>query len=106
MSMNDRYRLTKIKECENPVVKAAQTPSEYRASLHTGDELSPSVDYYVEGFPVSNPKVGEGFVFWRNNRNGVKIDGVMSTSTVNQIHDFGDYMELTTNNSVYILTKL
>ena len=104
--MKERYRLTKIKECENPLVKAAQTPAEYRASLHTNDELSPSVDYYVEGYPLDTPKVRENFNFFRDNRNGVKIDGIMSTSTVRQIHDFGDYMEITTSNSVYILTKL
>ena len=104
--MKERYRLTKIKECENPTVKAAKTPAEYRALLHTENELSPSVDYYVEGYPINVPKVGEGFLIYRDNRNGIKIDGILSTSTVKEIHDFGDYVELTTNNSVYILTKL
>jgi len=99
-----RYRLTKLKATQNGVAVTASSIDSYRSS----DDLSPPVDYYVEGYPYIPPKVNSPLVFIRDNRNGVKIGGIMKTSTVIEISlaEDGVSQILETNNSVYLLKEL
>jgi hypothetical protein len=98
------YRLTKLASVKNPVFKSASSIDEYRNS----EDFSPPVEYYVEGYPYTSPRINSSFVFVRNNRNGVKVNGVMTTSIINKIYlaEDGVGQMLETNNSVYILTKI
>lgn len=98
------YRLTKLASSKNPAAKSAASIDEYRSA----QDLSPPVEYYVEGYPYTMPRVNNSLVFVRNNRNGVKVQGVMTTSIINKIYLAEDAVSqiLETNNSVYILTKI
>ena len=54
------------------------------------------------------PKVGQPLVIIRDNRNGVKCDGIMRTSPLVEIsqHEDGVSQILETQNSIYILKPL
>jgi hypothetical protein len=98
-----RYRLTKTNSVPESRAATAETIEEYREKIFSKYSVSPPVDYYVEGSPITVPKVGESFVMARDNRNGVRVDGIMTTSTVASIEDFEDFLVFTTRNSVYKL---
>jgi hypothetical protein len=105
----ERYRLTKLSPCTNPVVPSAGSMDEYRKSLDAArpqDQLSPSVDYWIEGTLLNREtlKVGEYVSIARDTRNGVRMPGIMTTTNLTEIikYDDGSY-RLTTQNSVYLL---
>ena len=104
--MKQKYRLTKINKVENPIAKTASSVDEYRNSLDESEELSPSIDYYVEGTLLTEPTIGQSLEIERTNRNGVEIYGVMSTTRIKSIEQMDGYIELRTENSVYRLEEL
>ena len=78
--------------------------SEYRQ----GEEnigKSPPVEYWAAGELAFAPEVGKHVAIHREVRNGVRVDGVMRTSTVLGIAHApeNDELILTTRNSVYVL---
>jgi hypothetical protein len=103
-----KYRLTKINKVDNPLAETAETVEEYRESLSfwTGYGFSPSIDYYVEGYLLTEPKVGEALEFDRTNRNGKEVRGIMFTTEIQSVNDLGTHIEFTTRNSVYKLEKI
>ena len=103
--MIQKYRLTKLAACEDPIFDSADSIEEYRKDF----EFSPPVDYYIEGVIYDvGPKVGQPLVIIRDNRNGVKCDGIMRTSPIVKIsqHEDGVSQILETQNSIYILKPL
>jgi hypothetical protein len=103
--MIQKYRLTKLAACEDPLVDSAADIEEYRKNF----DYSPPVDYYVEGVIYDvGPKVGQPFVIIRDNRNGIKCDGIMRTSHIVEIsqHEDGVSQILETQNSIYFLKPL
>lgn len=104
-----RYRLTKLSSCTNPVAPSAGSMDEYRKSLNAmrlQDQLSPSVDYWVEGTLLDDrlPKIGSSISIIRDIRNGLKCSGIMTTTTLTAIEEYKDgSYRLTTQNSVYLL---
>ena len=104
-----RYRLTKLSPCTNPVAPSAGSMDEYRKSLNAvrlQDQLSPNIDYWVEGTLLDDrlPKIGSSISIIRDIRNGLKWSGTMTTTVLTEIaeHQDGSY-RLTTQNSVYLL---
>lgn len=103
--MIQKYRLTKLAPCEDPLYDSADNIEEYRENF----DYSPPVDYYVEGVIHDiGLKVGQPLVIIRDNRNGVKCDGIMRTSYIVEIsqHEDGISQILKTQNSIYILKPL
>jgi hypothetical protein len=103
-----RYRLTKINKVEQPLTETASTVEEYRDSHSYWwvDGRSPSIDYYVEGTLLSEPITGTPLIIHRDNRNGVEVDGIMMTTNIQGFEKKDGYIELTTQNSVYILEEI
>jgi hypothetical protein len=106
--MKQKYRLTKINKVENPLAETANSVDEYRESLDlwNGYELSPSIDYYVEGTLVDVPTLGQCLEIERTNRNGVEVYGIMSTTKIKAFEQMDGYIELRTENSIYRLEKI
>jgi len=98
-----KYRATKINISPEAVSASAQSAEEY---WHGDDNLSPPIDYYVEGVPMAAPKVGESFMMLRDNRNGIRVTGIFTTSKVIKIDELSDCIIVTTNNSIYKLEKI
>ncbi len=106
--MKQKYRLTKINKVENPRAETANSVEEYRKSLdfRSGYDLSPSIDYYVEGTLVDVPTLGQCLEIERTNRNGVEVYGIMSTTRIKAFEQMDGFIELRTENSVYRLEKI
>ena len=102
--MTTKYRLTKLAACNAPFAKSADSIEEYRKDF----EFSPPVDYYIEGVLDGEPTVGKPLRIVRDNRNGVKCLGIMTTTSIVEIslHKDGVSQILETQNSVYILETL
>jgi len=103
--MKPKYRLTKLAASNEPLVKSAGSIEEYRKDF----QFSPPVDYYIEGALYdTGPTIGKQLTIIRDNRNGVKCMGVMTTSPIVEIslHEDGVSQILETQNSVYILEAL
>lgn len=98
-----KHRATKINISPEAVYAAAQSVEEY---WHGDNDLAPPIDYYVEGVALAAPKVGESFMMLRDNRNGIRVTGIFTTSKVVKIDELSDCLILTTNNSVYKLEKI
>lgn len=102
------YKITKLKAVENPKVQSAETYEKYRESVVSGifepydEHLSPNVDYWIIGEPITELKVGECLLVNRWVRNGVCIPGRFSTSRVTKITEGG----FETQNSVYKMEKV
>ena len=104
--MKQKYRLTKINKVKNPLAETANSVDEYRNSLDGSIELSPSIDYYVEGTLIDVPTLGQCLEIERTNRNGVEVYGVMSTTRIKAFEQMDGYIELKTENSVYRLEEI
>ncbi len=104
-----RYRATKIDIPEEALFPSAETITQYRDNLFKKYGFSPPVEYYVEGIPFAGlPEVGISFLMARDNRNGVKMEGIFQTSrvvAVSTTEKEGDFL-FTTRNSIYKLEKL
>ena len=101
-----KYRLTKIAIPETISAISASTVQEYRESLHAGPDLSPPIEYYIEGIPDRPPLKGTSFSMLRDNRNGVKVLGVFRSSPIVDVNEGEDFTLFTTMNSIYKLEKL
>jgi hypothetical protein len=104
--MKQKYRLTKINKVENFLAETANSVDEYRNSLDDGEELSPSIDYYVEGTLIDVPTLGQCLEIERTNRNGVEVYGIMSTTRIKEFEQMDGYIELRTENSIYRLEEI
>jgi hypothetical protein len=100
-----KYRLTKINKVNDPLVESASSVDEYRSNLFT-KEYSPNIEYWVEGYILANPKIGECFRLDRHNRNGIEVRGLMTTTKIQEISEMDSYTELKTLNSIYKLEKI
>jgi len=104
--MNPLYRLTKIKASDNAKYSPAENVEIYRKSLMLGKELSPPIDYYVEGYLTHSLKVGDCLLIDRINRNGVASYGYMRTSSITHIAYAYKETLVTTKNSIYRLEEV
>lgn len=101
-----RVRLTKIGINHKSECIQSSSIQEYRESLENAFEgKSPPIDYYTEGKALAAPRIGSSFILDRDNRNGIKIKGVVQTSKIIAIEDLEDVIYLTTQNSVYKLEQ-
>lgn len=101
----ERYRATKINASPEADFSTAETIEQYRENLCRKYGFSPPVDYYVEGIPMSLPKVGNTFMMHRDNRNGVRVTGLFVTSVIKSVEEFDGFCIFTTRNSIYKLEK-
>lgn len=62
--------------------------------------------YFVMGYYAHAPEVGQRFEINRYERNGVVIDGIMTTTPVAQVTQVPGGFEFETANSRYRLTHL
>lgn len=99
--MNEYVRITKISAEEKPY---APTPdmSDYKAGEQNSGVSLP-VKYTLTGYLRNDVEVGERLVVARDTRNGVKMQGIFSTSPVQDIELFPGGMLFHTENSVYRL---
>lgn len=63
--------------------------------------------YTVKGYHEKMPVIGESFVIKRYERNGERIWGIMTTSTIDSVIEFDSgIIQFQTKNSIYRLKKL
>lgn len=90
-----RVRLTKYAlatKAEHPSARFTEyRPGEFNAGV------SVPVDFWVEGYLLAPLKVGEQVVMRRDTRNGVKVDGIFTSSEVMRVTPDG----FQTLNSIY-----
>lgn len=98
-----KYRATKINVSPAAVYASAQSVEKFGMAMKI---FPPPIDYYVEGAALAAPKVGESFMMLRDNRNGIRVTGIFTTSKVNKIDELSSCIILTTNNSIYKLEKI
>ena len=103
--MNTLYRLTKIKASNDAKYSPAENVETYRRSLLLGRELSPPIDYYVEGYLIHSLDIGDCLLMDRINRNGIAINGYMRTSPITHIEYSYNETHITTENSIYKLEE-
>lgn len=104
--MNTLYRLTKIKASNDAKYSPAENVETYRKSLLIGKELSPPIDYYVEGHLIHSLNVGDCLLIDRINRNGIDVKGYMRTSPITHIEYAYKETFITTENSIYKLEEI
>jgi len=94
----------KIKKVNTVDVPVCPTPEwrDYILGEDNGD-VSPPLEYTIEGIEMSSPVVGEGYRVLRTNRNGVKKLGLFSTSIVKKITSIENDTIIETTNSVYMI---
>lgn len=98
--------LTKINVAEEASVESA-TKEEYEPYLGKGNSpKSLFVGYTIKGSMYNNVEVGQPIEIWRNERNGVKIQGFFKSSNVNSITPLRDGFEIETDNSLYFLKEI
>ena len=98
--MKRTIRLTKLSPSADPLY-----PTSTKESWKYGEqnrEVSPPVDYVVEGYIYTEPKVGIPLTIDRYKRNEVEVLGSMITSTIVK----WDSPNLETLNSKYVLVYL
>jgi len=104
MWRNSYVRCSKV-----DVVKEAKCPTPHPDDYRYGESnrnMSVPVDYWVTGYLVTEPKVGDGICIQRDSRNGVKTYGTFKTSRIKGVEKMNDHkLKVETNNSVYLLEK-
>lgn len=90
-----KIKLTKISECNNPVVKASSKKS-FKPGEDNGDVSLP-VDYNLTGWTMRPIIIGKTMAVLRDTRNGVECEGIFTSSIVKEIKD----NLITTQNSIY-----
>lgn len=90
-------KITKLAQLEDALY-AASPMDTYEAGKDNGNVSLP-VEYWLEGYMGEEPRVGHSLTVVRTSRNGVKIGGIFTTSTVTEITKDG----FKTLNSVYKL---
>lgn len=91
-----KIRIEKIKE--NPGGLPSHSKEDYVYGADNGREKSIPIDYWVEGeLIIPEIKVGSQIFIAREIRNGVKVDGVFSSS---RVVEFDDKI-IKTKNSIY-----
>jgi hypothetical protein len=63
-------------------------------------------DYYVKGYYLDSPTIGQPFYMTRYNSNGVEVDGLFRTSPVESVDKVDDHIVFRTMNSTYRLEAL
>ena len=91
--MNKHIKIEKI-DINPEGLPAAKDRDEYLS--HSGDKSLP-VNYNIEGYLLSDIKVGSSVIVQRTKRNGVESLGMFSSSTVLEMSD----NSFVTRNSVY-----
>lgn len=93
-------RFTKLSAADKAKYPTAKE-GEYKYG-EVNKNVSPPVDYWVEGYLIRNILIGESVLIDRRVRNGVKVAGLFQSSTVKSIE--GNLIK--TNNSVYKIEYL
>lgn len=96
-AMNKKVKITKIGKAENALYDSALM-QDYEAGKDNGDVSLP-IEYYLEGYMLKPPTVGESLVVNRTSRNGIEIAGIFTTSEITEITEYG----FKTSNSIYKL---
>jgi hypothetical protein len=100
MKKNQNIELKKLKPCDKPLYPTPGT-EDYTAGKYNGDVSLP-IDYTVKGRLASDIEVGKSIMLERYERNGVKVLGWFSSSTVTKIEGNNVY----TKNSVYSVKEI
>lgn len=95
-----RVRIKKISAVEGADCPTV-APGVWKCGQDNGD-VSPPVEYEVEGELLWDVAVGRPCLLYRDKRNGVAAYGVFKTSRVTSVTDTG----FTTLNSVYEMERL
>lgn len=94
-----KARLKKLKSVENPYYPTADGATYIPGALNANGQVSPPVDYEVEGNILYPIEIGKPVIMDRQKRNGVVARGIFQTSKVVKIEENLLY----TYNSVYEL---
>ena len=107
-----KVRVTKLGPVDSPDIQTAK-PEEY---VHgEANPKSPPTGYWLEGELMSPITVGKPICVWRTIRNGVRVDGLFTSSRVVHITAVYDATRPTlaptqefvyTHNSIYRVTHL
>lgn len=92
-------KLIRLRKIDAVKFAAAKTPSKEEYDYGQENATSLPIDYWVEGYLLNEPKVGESVVVQRISRNGQTIAGIMQTSLLTELFEGG----FKTLNSVYKL---
>lgn len=99
-----KHKIEKIEIPTDAICESADTVESYRGRLV--DDVSPNVGYVVIGFFLFPPKVGETMNALREERNGVKKEGLFSSSRVVSIEEGESFSLIKTQNSIYKVTEI
>lgn len=99
MKSGDYVIITKLKAVDNPAVPTPDKKDYIPGGINLGVSLP--VDYTIEGYLLSDIKVGERVIVDRRKRNGMEIGGLFSSSYVVSLNKD----RFTTQNSVYLIKK-
>ncbi|XHR27227.1 MAG: hypothetical protein ACFUZC_14900 [Chthoniobacteraceae bacterium] len=95
-----KVRVTKLAAAPNAIVETAEW-REYK--LGEANAKSLPVDYELTGELLAPPRIGEGLMVFRETRNGVRAEGLFTTSPIVEGEKCGEALRLVTGNSVYLL---
>lgn len=82
-------RLRKFSETANPAQKAGELHAYHAGTLNRGSSLP--VDYSMEGWMISWPRIGEMVTVLRTSRNAVATPGVFISTPVTAIPRDGEF---------------
>lgn len=104
-----RVRISKLSPVDDP--KFTTPSSDDYNSLRGEVDMTLPIDYWVEGYLVREPQIGESVIVNRDVRNGIKVSGIFMTSAVVEISVNLSKFEPTetifkTQNSIYRMELL
>lgn len=104
IQQNQKVKIQKIDQNENPEHDTATWDEYVEGEVNV---KSPPVKYEAKGHLLEDISIGNSVKIHRFERNGEKIEGLMTTSRVEQIKgDSGDELVVYTQNSVYMIEKI
>jgi hypothetical protein len=101
---NIKYKLTKLDSAEAAKAPSAASEEEYRQSLIFGENLSPSVGYWITGELLAPLRKGSIIHMKRESRNGEMVDGIFISSVITSYDEETGIIQ--TGNSVYLIEKI
>lgn len=96
--------LQKVAAAESPLARTPLAEEFVPGGINIG--VSVPIDYEVQGVLMEDVTVGCCLSLFRTHRNGVQSEGVMSTSPIVSIDTDGEYMRISTANSIYHLYQM
>lgn len=101
---NIKYKLTKLDSTEAAKAPSAASVEEYRQSLISGENISPSVGYWITGELLHPLHKGDIIYMKRESRNGITVDGIFFSSAITSYDEETGVIQ--TDNSVYFIEKI